>query len=142
MFGVPVKLRRPRVFSRLKSVTGLDAALPHKRRIGRTIPEEAATNGVQMVSLPSSRSVSFWNLQSRSPLPYMPRYHFDVIGRNTIADRTGLLLPDDIHASDAADRLASELYEIRPELRVRECAVLVTDDDGEEVHRAPIVKVH
>ena len=72
----------------------------------------------------------------------MPRYHFDVIGRNTIADRTGLLLPDDIHASDAADRLASELYEIRPELRVRECAVLVTDDHGEEVHRAPIVKVH
>jgi hypothetical protein len=46
------------------------------------------------------------------------------------------------HASDAADRLASELYEIRPELRVRECAVLVTDDDGEEVHRAPIVKIH
>ena len=87
-------------------------------------------------------TVSFWNPQSRSPLPYMPRYHFDVIGRNTIADRTGLLLPDDIHASDAADRLASELYEIRPELRVRECAVLVTDDDGEEVHRAPIIKVH
>jgi hypothetical protein len=87
-------------------------------------------------------AVSFWNPQSRSPLPYMPRYHFDVIGRNTIADRTGLLLPDDIHASDAADRLASELYEIRPELRVRECAVLVTDDDGEEVQRAPIVKVH
>ena len=87
-------------------------------------------------------AVSFWNLQSRSPLPYMPRYHFDVIGRNTIADRTGLLLPDDIHASDAADRLASELYEIRPELRARECAVLVTDDDGEEVHSAPIVKVH
>src|ERR1700676_5279722 len=82
-------------------------------------------------------AVSFWNPQSRSPLPYMPRYHFDVIGRNTIADRTGLLLPDAIHASDAADRLASELYEIRPELRVRECAVLVTDDDGEEVHRAP-----
>jgi hypothetical protein len=87
-------------------------------------------------------AVSLWNHQSRSSLPYMPRYHFDVIGRNTIADRTGLLLPDDIHASDAADRLASELYEIRPELRVRECAVLVTDDDGEEVHCAPIVKVH
>jgi hypothetical protein len=87
-------------------------------------------------------AVSFWNPQSRSPLLYMPRYHFDLIGRNTIADRTGLLLPDDIHASDAADRLASELYEIRPELRVRECAVLATDDDGEVVHRAPIVKVH
>jgi hypothetical protein len=69
----------------------------------------------------------------------MPRYHFDLIGRNTIADRTGLLLPDDIHASDAADRLASELYEIRPELRVRECAVLVTDDDGEEVHRVSVI---
>ena len=66
----------------------------------------------------------------------MPRYHFDVIGKNTMADRMGLLLPDDTHVSDAADRLASELYEIRPELRARECAVLVTDDDGEEVHRA------
>jgi hypothetical protein len=42
-------------------------------------------------------AVSFWNPQSRSQLPYMPRYHFDVIGRTTIADRTGLLLPDDIH---------------------------------------------
>jgi hypothetical protein len=96
-----------------------------------------------MVSLPLPEAgFFFWNLQSRSPLPYMPRYHFDVIGRNTIADRTGLLLPDDIHASDAADRLASELYENRPELRVRECAVLVTDDDGEEVHRASIIQVH
>src|ERR1700676_532070 len=87
-------------------------------------------------------AVSFWNLQSRSPLPYMPRYHFDVIGKNTIADRTGLLLPDDIHASDAADRLASELYEIRPELRVRGGAVLGTDVGGGEVPPAPIVKVH
>ena len=88
-------------------------------------------------------AVSFFGTSNRDARCLrMPRYHFDVIGRNTIADRTGLLLPDDIHASDAADRLASELYEIRPELRVRECAVLVTDDDGEEVHRAPIVKVH
>ena len=88
-------------------------------------------------------AISFWNPNREARcLTHMPRYHFDVIGRNTIADRTGLLLPDDIHASDAADRLASELYEIRPELRIRECAVLVTDDDGEVVHRAPIVKVH
>jgi hypothetical protein len=110
------------VYFRGKSVTGSDA-LPHE-------PDRSRGGG------------HLWNHQSRSSLAYMPRYHFDVIGRNTIADRTGLLLPDDIHASDAADRLASELYEIRPELRVRECAVLVTDDDGEEVHRAPIVKVH
>lgn len=72
----------------------------------------------------------------------MPRYHFDVIGKKTIADRTGLLLPDDIHASAAGDRLAIELYEVRPELRVCKCAVLVTDDNGEEIHRAPIVKAH
>ena len=121
--------------------TCLKVIAVNKRRIGCIVPEGAA-NGVQMVSLPPPGAVSFWNLQSRSPLPYVPRYHFDVIGKNTIADRTGLLLPDDTHASDAADRLASELYEIRPELRVRECAVLVTDDGGEEVHRAPIVKVH
>lgn len=109
--------------------------------VGRTVPEEAATNSSNGVTTVAQK-LFLLEPQSRSPLPYMPRYHFDVIGKNTIADRTGLLLPDDIHASDAADRLASELYEIRPELRVRECAVLVTDDDGEEVHRAPIVKVH
>jgi hypothetical protein len=83
-------------------------------------------------------SVSSGTSNREARCTYTPRYHFDVIGKNTITDRTGLLLPDDI----PVDRLARELYEIRPDLRVRECAVLVTNDDGEEVHRAPIVNVH
>jgi len=68
----------------------------------------------------------------------MPRYHFDLIGTKTIADPSGLILTDDIQASDAADRLANELYSIRPELRTQHCSILVTDANGEEVCRAPI----
>jgi len=68
----------------------------------------------------------------------MPRYHFDLIGQHTIVDHNGLDLPDDILASDAADSLANELYSARPELRRQHCSVLVTNEDGEEVCRAPI----
>jgi hypothetical protein len=68
----------------------------------------------------------------------MPRYHFDLIGKQTIADHAGLDLPDDAVASDTADRLASELYSARPELRRQHCSILVTDQDGEEVCRSPV----
>jgi hypothetical protein len=47
----------------------------------------------------------------------MPRYHFDLIGKQTIIDQSGLDLADDILAADAADRIANELYSVRPELR-------------------------
>jgi hypothetical protein len=43
----------------------------------------------------------------------MPRYHFDLIGKQTIVDHSGLDLADDVLASDAADRLANELYSSR-----------------------------
>jgi hypothetical protein len=68
----------------------------------------------------------------------MPRYHFDLIGKQTIVDHDGLDLADDMLASDAADRLANELYSVRPELRRQHCSILVTDEDGEEVCRSPI----
>jgi hypothetical protein len=68
----------------------------------------------------------------------MPRYHFDLIGKQTIIDHAGLDLPDDVVASDAADRLANELYSIRPELRRQHSSILVTDEDGEEVCRTPV----
>jgi hypothetical protein len=68
----------------------------------------------------------------------MPRYHFDLIGKQTIADYSGRDLPDDVLASDAADRLANELYSCRPEFRHQHCSILVTDEDGEEVYRSPI----
>jgi len=68
----------------------------------------------------------------------MPRYHFDLIGKQTIVDHNGLDLADDMLASDAADRLANELYSVRPEFRRQHCSILVTDEDGEEVCRSPI----
>jgi hypothetical protein len=68
----------------------------------------------------------------------MPRYHFDLIGKRTIVDLRGLDLPDDIEASEAADRLANELYSVRPELRRQHCSVVVTDEDGEEICRSRI----
>ena len=70
--------------------------------------------------------------------PSMPRYHFDLIGKQTILDHDGLDLGDDMLASDAADRLANELYSVRPELRRQHCSILVTDEDGEEICRSPI----
>jgi hypothetical protein len=68
----------------------------------------------------------------------MPRYHFDLIGKQTVLDQSGLDLADDILAADAADRLANELYSARPELRHQHCTILVTDEDGEEVCRSRI----
>ena len=68
----------------------------------------------------------------------MPRYHFDLIGKQTIVVHDGLDLADDILASDAADSLANELSSARPELRRQHCSILVTNEDGEEICRAPI----
>ena len=69
--------------------------------------------------------------------PGMPRYHFDLIGKQTVPDLAGRDLPDDVLASDVADRLANELYSVRPDLRRQHCSIVVTDEDGDEVYRAP-----
>jgi hypothetical protein len=68
----------------------------------------------------------------------MPRYHFDLIGKQTVPDLAGRDLPDDVLASDVADRLANELYSVRPDLRRQHGSIVVTDEDGDEVYRAPI----
>jgi hypothetical protein len=44
-------------------------------------------------------------------------------------------------ASEVADRLAEELRSVRPELRGKGYAILVTNDEGEEVHRAQLDKL-
>jgi hypothetical protein len=40
-------------------------------------------------------------------------------------DPSGLILADDIEASEAANRLANELHSSRLELRVQSCSILV-----------------
>jgi hypothetical protein len=47
----------------------------------------------------------------------MLRYHFDLVDRKTTEDNGGQILADDVTACDVADRLAEELYQVRPELR-------------------------
>jgi hypothetical protein len=68
----------------------------------------------------------------------MPRYHFDLVDHVTVEDNGGQVLADDISAADVADELARKVYEDRPELRDKGFSVLVTDSEGQEVHRAPV----
>jgi hypothetical protein len=70
-------------------------------------------------------------------LHYMPRYHFDLVDSEIVADHGGLLLRDDAHAIEVGERLAKKLYESRPDLRGRHCSILVRDQHG-EMHRALI----
>ena len=68
----------------------------------------------------------------------MPRYHFDLVDHTTVEDKGGQVLTDDVMASDVADRLAEDLYQVRPELRGKGYSILVTDAEGETIHKAPV----
>jgi hypothetical protein len=68
----------------------------------------------------------------------MPRYHFDLVDQKTVADHGGRVLRDDAQAEDVADRLAAELAKARVDLLGRNYAILVTNESGEEIHRAPL----
>jgi hypothetical protein len=72
----------------------------------------------------------------------MPFYHFDLINSRTVADEGGAELPDDIEAMDSADALARRLLDKHPDLRNRNYAVLVTNDDGDEICRVPLDILH
>jgi hypothetical protein len=68
----------------------------------------------------------------------VPRYHFDLVDSTTVADQGGRIIADDVMAADVADRLAQKLFAIRKELRGKSFFILVTNAEGEEIHRAPI----
>jgi len=72
----------------------------------------------------------------------MPRYHFDLVDSRTVADEGGTDVPDDITAMDVAEGIVRRLREERPELKNRNFAILVTNDDGEEICRLPLDVVH
>lgn len=71
----------------------------------------------------------------------MPRYHFDLVDHTTVEDKGGQMLADDITASDVADELARRVWEVRPELHGKGYSILVTNADGDEIHRAPLEDV-
>jgi hypothetical protein len=72
----------------------------------------------------------------------VPRYHFDLVDSRTVADQGGAEMSDDIAAMDAADLLAKRLLQERPELKNRSFAILVTDEDGDEICRIPLDLIH
>jgi len=72
----------------------------------------------------------------------MPFYHFDLIDFRTVADEGGADLPGYIEAMDSADALARRLLDEYPDLRNRHYAVLVTNDEGDEICRVPLDILH
>jgi hypothetical protein len=68
----------------------------------------------------------------------MPRYHFDLVDHTTVEDKGGQVLSDEVAAADVADELAHRLYLSKPELCEQGYFILVSDEDGAEVHRAAI----
>lgn len=72
----------------------------------------------------------------------MPLYHFDLINTTTVTDAGGADLAGDIEAMDTADQLARRLLGECPELRNRHYAVLVTNDDGDEICRVSLDTLH
>jgi hypothetical protein len=72
----------------------------------------------------------------------MPRYHFDLVDSQTIADEGGQELPDNATAEKVAKEIAARLREERPQLKNRNFAILVINQDGERIFRAPIDLAH
>jgi hypothetical protein len=55
----------------------------------------------------------------------MPRFYFDLVGPESVLDQHGMLLGDLQFAAHAAERLAAELFTVRPELRGTASVVLL-----------------
>jgi hypothetical protein len=68
----------------------------------------------------------------------MPRYYLDLVDHTTVEDKGGQVLVDDVMASDVADRLAEDLYQVRPELRGKGYSILVSYAERETIHKAPV----
>jgi hypothetical protein len=65
----------------------------------------------------------------------MARYFFDLIDGKNIPDKAGQELRDEGAARRVGDRLARDIYKIRPELRGDDYAISVRNENGDEIHR-------
>jgi hypothetical protein len=72
----------------------------------------------------------------------MPLYHFDLVNTKTNFDAGDADLSDDIEAMDTADLIARRVLREQPEARNRHYAILVTDEEGEEICRLPLDILH
>jgi hypothetical protein len=72
----------------------------------------------------------------------MPRFYFDLIDGKTVPDEAGQILRDKTLAKQVADKLAGDIYKIRPELRDKDFVISVRDEGGDEVHRAEVANAN
>jgi hypothetical protein len=72
----------------------------------------------------------------------MPLYHFDLVNTKTHVDAGVAELPDDIEAMDSADLIARRVLRELPQAKNRHYAILVTNEDGEEICRLPLDILH
>lgn len=72
----------------------------------------------------------------------MPRYHFDLVDSETLADKSGQELPDDTTAKLIAKQLAATLRDAQPALRNRNFVIHVIKQDGKTVCRVPLDPLH
>jgi hypothetical protein len=71
----------------------------------------------------------------------MPYFNFDLVVGAQFKSQGGMILESADSAFEKADSLASELCEVRPELRSAGCAVRVTDGDSNELYRTQLLSV-
>jgi hypothetical protein len=129
------------------------AGRPHKPRSpaainwSRTKTTGLASNEVGAAAAERFAPVSVCSKRRQTsgyglPEQSMPFYHFDLINSRNVADEGGAELADDIGAMDSADALARRLLDQHPSLRNQQFAILVTNDDGDEICRVPLDLVH
>jgi len=69
------------------------------------------------------------------------RFHFNLVGESTTPDSVGQELEDAVHAAEVGDAIAKKLVHDDPVLAARDCSVVVTDENGIEVHRVNLRKL-
>ena len=116
-----------------------------KQRVA-TIPIDLIPHAEQSQNCPvpirSRLGAAKGKIQRRSQRKKVPRYHFDLVDSKTVADEGGADLPDDIAATDAADLIAKRLLVECPKLKNKDFAILVSNEDGDEVCRVPLDIIH
>lgn len=66
------------------------------------------------------------------------RFQFNLADGKSVADKGDEELDDAVQASEVADELATRLARERPSLASRGFAIVVSDEEGDEVYRAKL----
>ena len=72
----------------------------------------------------------------------MPLYNFDLVNWKAIVNAGDAELMDDIAAMDSADTISRRLLARLPHLKNRHYAILVTNEEGDEICRLPLDVIH